>query len=70
MRVYSSFNSLRQQYDMGVMGTTMRTLPEDVRVRQAVAEGIGRGLRELLRKDREEPLPAKQARTGDAFVMR
>ena len=35
----------------------MRVLPEEVRVRRAVGEGIGRGLRDIYAEQKAEPLP-------------
>jgi hypothetical protein len=35
----------------------MRVLPEEVRVRRALGEGIGRGLRDIYAEQKAEPLP-------------
>jgi hypothetical protein len=35
----------------------VQVLPEEVRVRRAVGEGIGRGLRDIYAEQKAEPLP-------------
>jgi hypothetical protein len=42
---------------MNFGSSVVRVLPEEVRVRSAVGEGIGRGLRDIYAEQKAEPLP-------------